>query len=540
MTELLDTATETLAGILRRRAVQSPDALAYVFLDEHGNEIDSYTYAELHCRAGTVASALASICAPGERALLVFPPGLDFVVAFFGCLYAGVIAVPVVPPHTSQTADITRRIVVDCDPAAVLGVGGFRPLVDRPWIAVDELGAAGSAEPVDAEANHVALLQYTSGSTAAPKGVMVTHGNLVANSALIARCMGHDAAPTVVGWAPLFHDQGLIGNVLQPMYLGVPAYLMSPAAFIRRPLAWLQAISKYRAHTSGGPNFAFDACVAHAERTTVPALDLSSWQVAFNGAEPLRAATLDRFAKAFAPYGFAAEALYPCYGLAEATLFVTGSRKGRGPRRLGVDAAALERGLVRAGARTLVGSGVVDRSVAIVDPHTGARTAADRVGEIWVSAAHVAAGYWGRPTDESFSGTLDGRRWLRTGDLGFVADGELYVAGRRKDLIVIRGRNLYPQDIELTVQQAHPDVRRGRCAAFAVDGNDGERLVVVAETRGAAAASDVVGSIRAAIVREHRATADVVLAGRGGLQLTSSGKIMRAAARNRYLAGEFR
>nr|WP_271213033.1 fatty acyl-AMP ligase [Rhodococcus wratislaviensis]GLK39959.1 hypothetical protein GCM10017611_68300 [Rhodococcus wratislaviensis] len=506
-----------LPDILQARAAHQPGDRAYVFLDERGAEAEVLTYCELYSRAVGVAAFLRGRCAPGDRAILMFPPGLDFVVAYFGCLYAHVVAVPVSPPRNNRIQHATQNIIADCDPAIVL-------------TGIDDIDCGATFDPEPCDAASVAFLQYTSGSTSAPKGVMVSHGNLAANQEQIQRAMGQDEKSTFVGWAPLFHDQGLIGNVLQPMHLGATSYLMSPGVFIRRPMLWLSAISKYRAHSSGGPNFAFDACVAHAQRVDLPALDLSSWRVAFNGAEPIRPDSLRRFAETFAPCGFDPNALYPCYGLAEATLFVSGSRKGRGPRYLEADSDELSRGhIVQGRGRTLVGSGIPEADIRIVDPETRAPSEPNRIGEIWVAGTQVARGYWNGRNPDAFA---DG--YLHTGDLGAVIDDELYVVGRLKDQIIIRGRNFYPHDIELTAQSAHPAVRPGGCAAFAVPGVDTDRLVVIAEVR--ESLPDIVGSIRAAIVREHEiAVADLVLSAPGRLQKTSSGKMMRAVAKKHYL-----
>jgi acyl-CoA synthetase (AMP-forming)/AMP-acid ligase II len=549
-------AAASLPEVLQRRAATDPDSRAYVFLDEHGAEKSELTYRDLHTRALTIAAHLARHCTPGDRALLLFPQGPDFITAFLGCLYAGVVAVPASPPRRSRVQDATLGIVTDCEPTAVLTlaamVGTLRPALAQVrgplhWLAVDELPAA-DVDPEPPRPDSLAFLQYTSGSTSAPKGVMVTHRNLAANEEMIRRAFGHDEDSTVVGWAPFFHDQGLIGNVLQPLHVGATSILMSPMAFLRRPLLWLSAISRYRAHTSGGPNFAFDACAAHAARADVPDLDLSCWKVAFNGAEPVRPDTLRRFTETFAPFGFADEAFHPCYGLAEATLIVTGTGKGRGPRTLDVDAGALALGRYAPSSdgttRTLAGSGhaVPGAALRLVDPGTGRPGSPDRIGEIQVAGDHVAQGYWRRPeaTAETFRRASDGRTWLRTGDLGLLVDDELYVAGRLKDVVIIRGRNHYPQDIEETAQTSHPALRPGGCAAFAVPGADGERLVVVQEVRrdhrSEIDPGDVAGAIRAAVVRHHQvAVGDVVLTVPGRLPKTSSGKIMRSATRERYL-----
>lgn len=530
-----------LPDLLARRAAERAGATAYVLLDGTGGVQESLTYGEMHERALAVAGRLAARCRPGDRALLLLPHRLDFVAAFFGCLYAGVVAVPVPPPRGAALPGSTRSIAADSEPAVVLTIAAWRGMLDNS-IALDEPSAG---TPLDGlRPGDLAFLQYTSGSTASPKGVMVTHRNLVANQAMIASAFGHDERSVVLGWVPFFHDQGLIGTVLQPLWLGTPGVLMAPMTFLRRPLGWLAAIDRYGAHTSGGPNFAFDACVARAARSGVPeGLDLSGWQVAFNGAEPVRPETLRAFADTFAPYGFRAEALYPCYGLAEATLLATGSRRGRGPRLVTADPAALERRRFRVTptGRLLAGSGIATpgQDLRIVDPESGAECGPGEVGEIWLAGDHVTAGYWRRPaeTAATFGATLQGRSYLRTGDLGTVHDGELYVVGRRKDVVIIRGRNYHPHDIEATVRAAHPAVALATGAAFSVPGPAGERLVVVQEVRQRTAdGGDVAGSIRAAVTREHGlALGDLVLTLPGRLPRTSSGKIRRATARQRYL-----
>lgn len=555
----------SLPEVLQAHAAARPAQRAYVFVDEHLNEEASLTYGELHERALAVASELASQCEPDDRALLVFPPGLDFIAAYFGCLYAHVIAVPVNPPRREVVHGATRSVVRDCAPRAVITLAAMVDFMKSPlesvcgelrWLAVDEARDADpSFEPRPCSPDTIAFLQYTSGSTSDPKGVMVTHGNLTANEEMIRRAFGRDEHSTVVGWAPLFHDQGLIGNVLQALWCGTTSVLMSPLVFGRWPLAWLSAISKYRAHSSGGPNFAFEICAAKARGgSNVPDdLDLSCWKTAFNGAEPIRPDTLRRFTETFAPYGFRAEALYPCYGLAEATLIVSGSVEGRGVRAVQADVEELGRGRFAeappGSGRTLAGSGRIlpEEELRIVDPETGRPCPANEIGEIWVSGPHVAKGYWKRPeaTDETFHARCEGepdRTYLRTGDLGVVVDDELYVVGRIKDLIIIRGRNIYPHDIELTAQLAHPALRKGACAAFSVPGDDGEKLVVVQEVKRDQQAdpADVAESIRAAIVREHEiAVGDLVLVPARELEKTSSGKIMRSAARRRYLEAGF-
>ncbi len=557
----------SLVDLLRFRADEDPAGCAYTFLLNGEIEEGHLTYGELDLRARAVAARLQSLGARGERALLLYPPGLEYVAALFGCFYAGVTAVPAYPPRRNRTDARLQSIVADCRPTLALTtrellgeaerlcastpeLGGLR------WLATEDVPAdeAGSWADPEASGDTLAFLQYTSGSTAAPKGVMVSHGNLLHNFAVIEGFCGYTPATRSVIWLPPYHDMGLIGGILQPLFTGYWAALFSPVAFIQRPARWLEAISRYRATSSGGPNFAYELCV-HAVRPEERAgLDLSHWEIAFNGAEPVRAETLRAFGEAFAESGFRERAFYPCYGLAEATLMVTGSQPPEPPVVRAVDAGALGEGMVREaepeGRYRLVGSGrsAPSQRVVIVDPVTLRACPADRVGEVWVAGASVARGYWGRAeeTAETFaafeSATGEGP-FLRTGDLGFLDDGELFVTGRLKDLIVIRGRNHYPQDIEQTAIRSHDGLRAGLGAAFSVDQGGEERLVVVHEvSRQAAAGMDVeeVGeAIRRAVAAEHGVQVHAVAVVRpGGVPRTSSGKVQRRACRARFLAGE--
>jgi acyl-CoA synthetase (AMP-forming)/AMP-acid ligase II len=569
----------TLVGVLRARAVAEPSRLAYVFLDDAGEENARLTYGELDGQARAIAALLQTHGLRGERALLLYPPGLEFVAAFMGCLYAGVVAVPAYPPRTPQALPRLLAIARDARPAAVLTTAELAPRIEAlAQLAQSHGGGAGDAalqlarvrrlvtdgaaigggaeawSDPRAESETLAFLQYTSGSTAAPKGVMVSHGNLLHNEETIRLAFEQTPSSVVVGWLPLYHDMGLIGTVLQPLFVGAHAILMSPLAFLQKPLLWLAVISRHRATTSGGPNFAYDLCVRKITPEQRAALDLSSWEVAFNGAEPVRAETLERFAAAFAPCGFRREAFYPCYGLAEATLFVSGGSKHQAPQVATVSAAALEQGRVASvdpgqpGGRSLVSSGPPRRQrVVIVDPETHRECNDDRMGEIWIAGESVAKGYWRRPeaTAESFGAELDGPevrtgdRFLRTGDIGFLAGGELFIAGRLKDLIIIRGRNLYPQDLELAAERSHPAARPGCGAAFSIEVEGEERLVLVQELdrRRVDEASAAAGAIRRALAEEHEVQVhDVVLVRAGTIPKTSSGKIQRHACRAAYLA----
>ena len=571
----------TLVEILERRVAAHPDRLCYAFWDGE-RESRAWTWGELGVETARISGILRGAGAEvGDRALLLFPPGLEFVAAFLGCLHAGVVAVPAYPPRRGKVrrghaADERLRVLTeDAAPRFALTEAAIaarrEALVERipalaapRWLTVDEQSAAPSPDdalaPAPLDADSLAFLQYTSGSTSDPKGVMVTHGNLLANEESIRRAFGMTEESVVVGWLPLYHDMGLIGNVLQPLYAGASCVLMAPQTFLRRPATWLEAIHHYRATVSGGPNFAYDLCVERLDAESKERLDLSSWRVAYNGAEPVRAETLRRFADAFADCGFERRAFLPCYGLAEATLFVSGGPPG-GETRLPVfDAAALEAGRAvplgedtsRTGARSLVSCGPmlgVDELL-IVRPEDGRPAAAGEIGEIWLRGAGVTAGYWRRPdaTRSDFDARpagaeADSAAYLRTGDLGFVDGDELFVTGRLKDLIILRGRNHYPQDLERTAEEAHDDLRPGCGAAFSVPDEDGaERLVVVQEVahRTAEESFDAVAAAvahRVAALHEVEVHAVALLAP-GTIPKTSSGKIRRRACRDGFLRGE--
>jgi len=559
----------TLIDLLRWRAVHQPTQQSYTFLLDGEAAEAHLAYAEVDRQARAIGALLQDAGAAGERILLLYPPGLDYVAAFFGCLYAGAVAVPAYPPNPARlerTLPRLQAIVNDAQPLVALTTTPILSMVgllssmspdfqNLRWLATDALPPTLADEWRDpaAQPSTLAFLQYTSGSTAAPKGVMLTHANLLHNSALIHRAFAHSTASQGVIWLPPYHDMGLIGGIIQPLYAGFPVTLMSPVDFLQRPLRWLQAISRYRATTSGGPNFAYDLCVRKITPEQRATLDLSSWTVAFNGAEPIRPETLERFAEAFAPCGFRAEAFYPCYGLAEATLIVSGGLAADQPMVRGFAGAALDEHHVHAitaaspDARVLVGSGKVlaDQQIVIADPAHGRVCAPGTVGEIWVRGPSVAQGYWQRTeqTEQTFHARLNGGdgSFLRTGDLGFLWEDELFVTGRLKDLIIIRGRNHYPQDIELTVERSHPALRPGCGAAVAVEVAGDERLVIVQEVERQHRNVDldvVAGAVRQAVAAAHEVHAyAVVLLKPGGIPKTSSGKVQRHACRSGYLAG---
>lgn len=563
------TVPSTLVELLRQRAEQYPEKRAYTFLvDGEGEEV-SLSYGELDARARVLAQALVGQGLSRERALLLYPPGLDFIAGFFGCLYAGLVAIPAYPPDPARLKRTLKRleaIVADAKARVALTTGGIlsslgRVVAQAPvlgamtWVASDAADAALADQwtPVDSTGDDIAFLQYTSGSTGAPKGVMLSHANLLHNASIVNSFFRHGGDDKYLSWLPTFHDMGFMAGVLQPLYSAIPAVLMSPEAFLQRPLRWLQAISRHKATTSGGPNFAYDLCAKKISPEERAALDLSSWEVAFNGAEPVRKETLDRFARTFEPCGFNPQALYPCYGLAEATLIVTGSRKGEGPVVAGFQPSALEKGRAIAatsgdvGQHFLAGCGrpSEDERVVIVNPETATTCPHGEVGEVWVCGPSVGLGYWNRPaeTEETFraytADTSEGP-FLRTGDLGFIDGGELFVTARLKDLIIIRGVNHYPQDIELTAEKSHPAVRPGCGAAFSVEDGGEERLVVVHEVdaRKYEDPCEVADCIRRSVSEGHDVQVRaVVLVKPGTIPKTSSGKIQRRACREEFLEG---
>jgi acyl-CoA synthetase (AMP-forming)/AMP-acid ligase II len=569
-TSSTDTGYEvsTWVDLLSYRAQNQSDKTAYTFLQDGETEAGRLTYKELDRLARAIAKQLQSLDATGSRALLLYPPGLEFIAAFFGCLYAGVVAVPAYPPRRNQNISRLQAIVSDAQAAVALTTTSELTNIERRfaqnrelaalrWLVTDKIASnlASDWQEPTVSRDTLAFLQYTSGSTGTPKGVMVSHGNLLHNSALIHKCFEHTPNSQGVIWLPLYHDMGLIGGVLQPLYGGFPVALMSPVDFLQKPFRWLQAISRSKSTTSGGPNFAYDLCVRKITPEQRSCLDLSSWEVAFTGAEPVRAQTLEQFAAAFEPCGFRREAFLPCYGMAETTLIVSGGLKTSPPVVRQIHGVALEENRVVAAAsqqeatRTIVGCGqsLLDQKIVIVDPESLTPCPADKVGEIWVSGPSVAHGYWNRPEETKqifyayLADTREGR-FLRTGDLGFLQNGELFITGRIKDVIIIRGQNHYPQDIELTVEKSHPALRPSCGAAFTVEVKGSERLVVVQEVERSYLrkldVNEVVGNIRASVAAEHALQVyATVLVKTGSIPKTSSGKIQRHACRAGFLAG---
>ncbi len=530
-----------------------------------GDSETALSYADLDRRARQVAASLQAQCVVGDRAVLLYPPGLDHVVGLLGCFYAGVVAVPVYAPRNDHHLDRIHLILASSQAKVLMSTAemwadiqqssAVHPLMKHArWVLTDQPGPLSHDDwrtprlsPQD-----MAVIQFTSGSTGSPKGVVLNHGHLLANSSAIQRAMRIGRSDVSVMWLPLYHDMGLVGAVLQALYTRLPVHLMSPAAFLQRPMRWLELISRVRATVSVAPNFAYDLCVDRVNRGQMAGLDLRSWTLAGNGAEPLRAATMHRFADAFGACGFDRRAFLPCYGMAEATLFVAGAPRGQGARRARVDPMALGRHEWQpceadGSGVEMVSSGQVAEGmeVAIVDPDTLSRCAPGRVGEIWIRGESVAAGYWHQPeaSAATFEGRIQGETgdWLRSGDLGVLDDGQLFVTGRRKDLIIVAGRNHHPQDIEATALAAQTGQRLHQAAAFSVAGGPSEAVVLVAELDGARASvplEEVARALRHAVSVQHQLQlADVAFVRRNGLPRTSSGKLQRYLVRDRWVAG---
>lgn len=563
---------ETLIGILQRSAAADPARVAFTFFadgEDAGDRNAFITFGQLHDAAQRIAGQLRRQVTPGTRACLFYPAGLDYISALFGCFYAGLIAVPAYPPRSPRRLQRLETLIED--PSGVMALtnsatfallqpsledaaGAFREL---RWFLTDSLPDF-TEEPVsyhEADPDSAAIIQYTSGSTSTARGVVLSHRNLLHNLGQIRQQFGVGPETRSLTWLPPYHDMGLIGQILEPVYAGAWCGIMSPSSFMQRPLRWLELISRYRVTVSGGPNFAYDLCARKIPAEARAKLDLSSWQVAFNGAEAVRAETMGRFSKLFASCGFQESAFFPCYGLAEATLVVTAHQRSRPIAVHQAQAAALSRNMVISDSTDtsigLAGSGqsIPDTTIRIVDPESRALCRPEEVGEIWISNPSVARGYWNRPeqTAATFGATLqndpEGTRFLRTGDLGFLLGGELYVTGRIKDLIVIRGANHYAQAIEASAEAGEPVIRPGSCAAFGIDDGQSEGLVVVVEASpGAKSEPDrIFRAVRKSIAEVHGLEiSGLALVKPGAIPRTSSGKIRHAACKAAYLDGSLK
>lgn len=550
---------------LRYWSVAMPDRIAYRFLDGGEEETDSLTYSQLDKKARAIAASLVSRGFAGKSALMLYQPGLEFITAFLGCHYAGVIPIPAYPPRRNRNMGRISAISINAEAAVALTttsiVKRFEGALDNepglqriPWVATESIPDEYADDWVTPiiRPDDIGLIQYTSGSTGTPKGVILTHENLLANCRLIARAFGiKPVVSSACSWLPLYHDMGLVGGILNPLYSGMEETLMSPIAFLTRPIRWLRAISKYKSTASGGPNFAYGLCTMKIKPEDCEGLDLSSWKVAFNGAEPVRHDVMRSFAEKFEPYGFDYKAFYPCYGMAETTLIVTGGNKNEEPIVRWFDKNEIGEHRVvtvdpdHKDAKPLVGCGAVieEEEVLIVHPETRRVLSDDQIGEIWINSPSCGKGYWRREkeTKETFQARLNpdnGKNYVRSGDLGFMDNGELFVAGRLKDMIIVRGVNRYPQDIEATVEQCHPLTRSGGSAAFAVTRWDREHLVVVCEIERAQKVSDrqgIIDAIRAAVTDEHELPPDAIVLVRAySVPKTSSGKVQRHACKKRF------
>lgn len=557
----------TFADVLDHRAAERPERTVLNWLGRKGALQDSWDFATLRSRARAVAAQLHAEGLSGQRVLLMFPPGLDFVAAFFGCLLAGVVAIPAYPPDPSRLQRSLPRFLALVDDSGARAVLTTAEVAMFAGAMLQQTPALRSLRLVAVDAGHAApgaswrapgldpaaaaFIQYSSGSTARPKGIVVTHRDLLRHARLLQDLDNDQPGRSGLFWLPSYHDLGLIAGILQPVYYGVQTTLMSPIDFLKRPLTWLRAVSQFRPTHTGGPNFGYDLCVRRFDPAKLEGVDLSGVAVFVNAAERVRKETIDRFVETFAPYGVRPEQFGPAYGLAEATLVVSTHYAPQPPVCLEVEREALTRGtVVEATASTLasdrqwlvgVGQARAGISLAIVDPTQLTALPEGHCGEIWVHSPATASGYLNQPalTEQTFAARLpgDARPWLRTGDVGFLHQGQLFVTARLKDLVILRGRNIAPEDIERSVELAHEAVRPGCVAAFSVDDGAQERLVIALETRPGVPTAPV-----EAAIRERLAASDglavwrLVFLGRGELPKTSSGKVQRHAAHDAFCA----
>ncbi|NET66238.1 MAG: fatty acyl-AMP ligase [Moorea sp. SIO1G6] len=543
-------------------AEYQPNQTLYYFLDNRGREYASLTYASLLEAVQRLGQWLTEKTVRGDHIVIQLPTSPEFVITFFSCLYLDRIPVPLSSPTRKRNCDHYQRIFKDCDARLVITESRVRDLFEKEDLEVSpqietfpSLDALDSlTAPVDRQGNNIAFLQYTSGSTSFPKGVMVSHGNIMANQKMIQQTFGHSSASIVLGWVPLFHDMGLIGSVFQPLYVGCPCYLMSPGTFLQRPKLWLKTISDKKITTTGGPNFAYEMCVKRIDPDSLEGLSLSSWDVAYNGAEHIKLDTLEKFSATFYPYGFKKTAFLPCYGLAEATLIVSGASKSEEPTALtipcGTDEVLDADASPKTGSvRTVVSNGQVmpELSLRIINPQTLKECPSHHIGEVWIAGESVTVGYWKKPekNQETFI-FYDGLRFLRTGDLGFIdSQNHLYITGRLKDLIVIEGTNYYPQDIEEVVKLSHPGLQEVNCAVFSVPSIVSQKLVVVSEVNRKFRrqihdyANQIKEAVKASVYDHFQLRVDdTVLLQLNSIPTTTSGKTQRQRTKLLYLLQE--
>jgi len=568
MKQLIPFEGHSLIELIRFRAEVQGSETAYIHLKDKKEETAEITYKEFEQRILLLAEHLASHNIKGERVILMYSAGIDYIVAFFAVIFAGGIAVPVYEPRQSSHFNRLATILADAQPKLLLTHQQTMRLTSdemleelnqygAQWLVTDTLNLTHNAQsdwqPVTLNANDIVFLQYTSGSTGNPKGVMVSNFNMLDNSEIIRQATQPTGDFCNISWLPPYHDMGLIGAILQPLYAGYPCVLMSPISAIQRPIKFLKAIADYKGTIAGGPNFIFEACVNRIRDKQLDGLDLSSWQVAFNGAEPINANTMLRFSERFKNYGFNEKAHFPCYGMAENTLFVSGAKAGEGAVLTAYDKADLHNDVATPASgdnsRLLVSSGNVGENidVKIVDPASCVECEDRYIGEIWIKGPSKAQGYWKKDEvlGEDFAGLLEGdsNKYLRSGDLGFFDNNELYITGRNKDLLIIHGKNHYPQDIEISVSNAHQEIKPDTGAAFSVDVDGVEQLVIVQELNhrvDQALQDDIAQHIKVAVSQHHAMQlSDLVFIRHGLLPKTTSGKIQRQAAKRMYLAKDF-
>jgi acyl-CoA synthetase (AMP-forming)/AMP-acid ligase II len=562
----MNDSLKSLVDILQWRSTHQPNKIIYRFLQDGEDDERTMTVGELDVRSKSIASQLQKIASKGDRAIILVPAGLDFIIAKFSCFYAGIVAVPVPPPHhlrIEKSIHATVRIIHDAKPSLVILHKNLSLAIKRSpqlaskfngihFIELDEempdTSTAWNSPDISEE--DIAFLQYTSGSTSTPKGVMISHKNLLSNLHAIERSMELTEDNQSVFWLPPYHDMGLIGGILQPLYSGFTVTLIPHLLFLQKPVRWLKAISKYQADTSGAPNFAYELCLKKVTPEQRDQLHLSTWQIAMNGAEPVNLQTMEKFCDYFAPCGFQQRTFAPCYGLAEATLMISSIAKRDSYQAITIDRTALQENKVvvqqnGTDLQTIVGCGkcIDDHQLRIVDPNTHLTCRQDEIGEIWFRGPSVARGYREKDAETEYSfgarlqETNDGP-FLRTGDLGFIADGQLFVTGRIKNLIIIDGKNFYPHDIEKVVQNAHFAIEPMGSAAISCEKNGSEQLVILIETRHNTHFSqdDLIHSIRNAISEQFSLSVDdIQLVPPGFIPRTTSGKIKHHECKMKYL-----